>query len=699
MDELASCYGSARTLEDPDLPSNTVSAARTQDIEVWKQVFQELIQEVKPWHKWTLEWDKDILPDSSKPGWVKWQQKAFARFQCSSCSRNWASGHIQVLFYMHWNKKKHQGQVKMRTFAQRCKKCPSSPFEVPEFTLENISRILNNLVLQILQKCYKEGFKPMEGVSVIKDTELEGPHDSTNCEACLQGFCAQSYGGLATQRPSSPHPCGETGVPSIIATGINIPQGDKVLPSRVNPKDPIHPKADPKIRHTSPTRQVLSTSTVDPKSQPPKTDPKSQPTSHTQQVLPTLVVNPKSKPPKSQPTSHTQHVQSTLTVDPKSQPPKTDPKSQPTSHTQQVLPTLVVNPKSKPPKSQPTSHTQHVQSTSTVDPKSQPPKTDPKSQPTSHTQHDLCTLVVNPKSKPPKSQPTSHTQHVQSTSTVDPKSQPPKTDPKSQPTSHTQQVLPTLVVNPKSKPPKSQPTSHTQHVQSTSTVNPKSSPPKIDPKSQPTSHTQHDLCTLMVNPKSNPPKTDPKVSHMSKPSTALTSLTFTVNPEVPIFSKADPKPQCTTKSSTTPTLPQGATTVSPQIPNPCKDDLIGHKISKSSTFPRLPPSCSPIPALATRMASPENISGGDRRSMLGRTQFPCSPIIEPVQDPRPSCSWNSTASTSHGIAATCVDIGSGCGECLCQCGECLYKALCSRCGFFILILVIIIVVVKFVGII
>ncbi|XP_012885673.1 PREDICTED: receptor-transporting protein 3 [Dipodomys ordii] len=542
MDELASCYGSARTLEDPDLPSNTVSAARTQDIEIWKQVFQELIQEVKPWHKWTLEWDKDILPDSPKPGWVKWQQKAFARFQCSSCSRNWASGHIQVLFYMRWNKQRHQGQVKMRTFAQRCKKCPSSPFEVPEFTLENISRILNNLVLQILKKCYKEGFKPMEEVSVIKDTELEGPHDSTNCEACLQGFCAQSYGGLVTQRPSSPHPCGETGVPSVIATGINIPQGDKVLPSRGNPKDPIHPKADPKIRHTSPTRQVLSTSTVDPKSQPPKTDPKSQPTSHTQQVLPTLVVNPKSKPPKSQPTSHT------------------------------------------------------------------------------------------------------------------------------------------------------------QHVLSTSTVNPKSSPPKIDPKSQPTSHTQHDLSTLMVNPKSNPPKTDHKVNHMSKPSTALTSLTFTVDPEVPIFSKADPKPQCTTKSSTTPTLPQEATTVNPQIPNPSKDDLIGHKISKSSTFPRLPPTRSPIPALATRMASPENIWGGDRSSMPGRTQFPCSPIIEPVQDPRPSCSWNSTASTSHGIA-TCVDIGSGCGERLCRCGECLCKALCSRCGFFILILVIIIVAVKFVGII
>lgn len=51
----------------------------TGDMEQWQQMFQELIQEVKPWHKWTLTPDKDLLPDVLKPGWTQYQQKTFAR--------------------------------------------------------------------------------------------------------------------------------------------------------------------------------------------------------------------------------------------------------------------------------------------------------------------------------------------------------------------------------------------------------------------------------------------------------------------------------------------------------------------------------------------------------------------------------------------------------------------------------------------
>ncbi|XP_039084166.1 receptor-transporting protein 3 [Hyaena hyaena] len=174
-----------------------------EDLEVWKQVFQELIQEVKPWHRWTLTLDRGLLPNTLQPGWSQYQQWAFARFQCSLCSRSWASSQVQVLFHMHKSKEKPRGKVKMRVFAQRCRKCYQSPFEVPEFTKENISRILNNLVFRILKKCYREGFKSMEEIPTIKEISLEGPHDSNNCEACLQGFCAQSGVGPATQAPVS----------------------------------------------------------------------------------------------------------------------------------------------------------------------------------------------------------------------------------------------------------------------------------------------------------------------------------------------------------------------------------------------------------------------------------------------------------------------------------------------------------------
>ncbi|XP_032173605.1 receptor-transporting protein 3 isoform X2 [Mustela erminea] len=196
-----------------------------QDMELWKQVFQELIQEVKPWHKWTLTEDKDLLPNSLEPGWSQYQQWAFARFQCSLCSRSWASSQVQVVFHMHKTGGKPRGNVKMRVFAQRCQKCHQSPFEVPEFTKENISRILNNLVFRILKKCYREGFKSMEEIPTIREITLEGPHDSNNCEACLQGFCAQSGFSEAVQSPVSPS------LPAISspALGTTIPM---LFPSR-----------------------------------------------------------------------------------------------------------------------------------------------------------------------------------------------------------------------------------------------------------------------------------------------------------------------------------------------------------------------------------------------------------------------------------------------------------------------------------
>ncbi|DAA16858.1 TPA: receptor (chemosensory) transporter protein 3 [Bos taurus] len=167
------------------------------DMKVWKRVFQELIQEVKPCHTWQLTLDKSLLPNILKPGWAQYQQRTFARFQCSLCSRNWASAQVQVLFHMHWSEGESRGQVKMRVFAQRCQKCSQPSFEVPEFTEENISRILNNLVLQILKKCYREGIKFVNS-PMIKAIALKGPHNSDNCEACLQGVCPTPAESLPT---------------------------------------------------------------------------------------------------------------------------------------------------------------------------------------------------------------------------------------------------------------------------------------------------------------------------------------------------------------------------------------------------------------------------------------------------------------------------------------------------------------------
>lgn len=166
-------------------------------------MFQELIQEVKPGHIWTLKLDENLIPNNLQPGWTQYQQWVFARFQCSLCFRSWASSQVHILFHMYWSKREPKGQVKMRIFAQRCRKCCQPPFEIPEFTEQNIARILTNLVFRILKKCYREKFELPKDIPTVKDIYLEGPHDVDNCEACLQGFCAQSGLGLTTQPPKS----------------------------------------------------------------------------------------------------------------------------------------------------------------------------------------------------------------------------------------------------------------------------------------------------------------------------------------------------------------------------------------------------------------------------------------------------------------------------------------------------------------
>ncbi|XP_066206699.1 receptor-transporting protein 3 isoform X1 [Saccopteryx leptura] len=188
-----------------------------QDRKVWQKAFQELIQEVKPSDQWSLTLDESLAPSALQPGWTQYQQWVFARFNCSWCSRSWASAKVRVLFHMHWSKRDYEGRVKMRIFGQRCNKCSPDSFEVPEFTEENISRILNNLVFRILKKCYKEGFKSMEEIPTVQDISLEGPHDSDNCEACLQGFCTKSGSELVKPSPVSPS------LPTISSPTFGVP--------------------------------------------------------------------------------------------------------------------------------------------------------------------------------------------------------------------------------------------------------------------------------------------------------------------------------------------------------------------------------------------------------------------------------------------------------------------------------------------
>ncbi|XP_048201963.1 receptor-transporting protein 4 [Perognathus longimembris pacificus] len=142
------------------------------DAHKWEQKFQERMQQEIPWVKWTLKLDKNITPDFLPQGWMQYQQRAFGRFLCARCNRSWMSAQINILCHIYWDPWKSEGQVLMRTFAQKCQNCSSSRFENPEFSIKNIRRILKNLVQYILHVYYGHGF---EEIVVIYEEPLDRP--------------------------------------------------------------------------------------------------------------------------------------------------------------------------------------------------------------------------------------------------------------------------------------------------------------------------------------------------------------------------------------------------------------------------------------------------------------------------------------------------------------------------------------------
>ncbi|XP_027807277.2 receptor-transporting protein 4 [Marmota flaviventris] len=174
------------------------------DVSTWEQKLQELIQQEKPWAKWTLKLDENIQPGGMARGWRQYMQRAFGRFCCSSCHRSWASAQVKILCHMSTQHRIYNGQVLLRIFAQRCQKCSWSQFENPEFSSDSTMRILNNLAQCILHSYYGHNFRKMPVAPVVG---LNGPHDRSNCEACTLGICVRGS-QVPIKKPTESPPSG-----------------------------------------------------------------------------------------------------------------------------------------------------------------------------------------------------------------------------------------------------------------------------------------------------------------------------------------------------------------------------------------------------------------------------------------------------------------------------------------------------------
>jgi len=85
---------------------------------------------------------------------MSWCAPCPGRFQCSQCLYRWSSAKVHILFHMCY------GMVRMRIFRQACRQCHDPQLEEPIFSLENIERLLHNLVLKILEDFYNVPMQP-----------------------------------------------------------------------------------------------------------------------------------------------------------------------------------------------------------------------------------------------------------------------------------------------------------------------------------------------------------------------------------------------------------------------------------------------------------------------------------------------------------------------------------------------------------
>ncbi|XP_005311829.3 receptor-transporting protein 3-like [Chrysemys picta bellii] len=187
-----------------------------ENTKTWQRMFDQKMEWEKPNDTWSLTVEDNLSPRNPERRWHLYQQrKAFARFQCSCCTRHWPSAQVLILFHMHLDRSQRQGQVKMRVYGQKCKKCHGAKFETPTFSQENIERILDKLVLKVREKCYRESIANRDLADPVVEEDVGGPHDTTRCEACALGICylkiqpySSSYGFV---RPTSPAAASQPG--------------------------------------------------------------------------------------------------------------------------------------------------------------------------------------------------------------------------------------------------------------------------------------------------------------------------------------------------------------------------------------------------------------------------------------------------------------------------------------------------------
>ncbi|OCT78532.1 receptor-transporting protein 3 [Xenopus laevis] len=170
-------------------------------VEIWRDVFQDKIEELILPHIWNLT---VVTSLQKQPGWLQYTQCTFGRFRCSLCARWWNSAEIHILFLMNLDRTMRRGTVNMQIFRQECKKCTVAVMEKPEISQENIRIIIGNLVKRIQIKFYSLNSRNEDVKPVVYSERREGPHNKEHCEACKRNVCWWLVSEMEPERWQAP---------------------------------------------------------------------------------------------------------------------------------------------------------------------------------------------------------------------------------------------------------------------------------------------------------------------------------------------------------------------------------------------------------------------------------------------------------------------------------------------------------------
>ncbi|MBN3298526.1 RTP3 protein, partial [Amia calva] len=114
------------------------------------------------------------------------------RFTFSLCNKRWASAQVKLVFRMQLNKSQGRGKVIVHWYKRKCRVCEGSTFEEPNFSDDNVKKMLDKLMEKIRFKFYNERHSQTRNYFYF-ERDMNGPHEEKHCEACIKGICRHGW--------------------------------------------------------------------------------------------------------------------------------------------------------------------------------------------------------------------------------------------------------------------------------------------------------------------------------------------------------------------------------------------------------------------------------------------------------------------------------------------------------------------------